>query len=432
LLRRLRRRGRLSPVVYSAHSRIHAPSNTGLPCALSHKEYALLRRIGTQAFGVRLPIISQGDDLAGIVADSLHNAIQTLSLSLRPTDVVGVTEALVAKAQGNFASIDDVAEDIRQKFPSGEVGLVFPICSRNRFVNILKGISRGVQKVHVLLQYPQDEVGNPVMRLEDVDRLFDTGKNVFSAAEFRKVLGVFDHPFTHIDYIALYERAGDNVDVHLSNDPRQILQLTKDVLVGEIHARERTKRRLIQAGARTVFTLSDVLSKPVRNSGFNPDYGILGSNLATTETLKLFPRDCDSFVANVRERILQQCGAAPEVLIYGDGAFKDPQAGIWELADPVVSPGYTEGLSGRPTEIKIKYVAENVFKGMSSEEKTAAVTEMIREKHKDKSKHIAGEGTTPRNYVDLLGSLCDLISGSGDKGTPVVLIQGYFDDYSSE
>ena len=391
-----------------------------------------MRHIGTQAFGIRLPIISQGDDLANIVANSLHNAIQAQSLILRPSDVVGITEALLAKTQGNFASIDDVAEDIRRKFPAGEVGLVFPICSRNRFVNILKGISRGAQKVHVLLQYPTDEVGNPVMRPEDMDRLFDTGKNFFSAAEFREIMGAFDHPFTGIDYIALYESAGGNVDVHLSNDARGILQLTKDVLVGEIHSRELTRRRLIQAGARTVFTLSDVLSKPVNNSGYNPEYGILGSNLSTTETLKLFPRDCDSFVAHVRDRIQQQCGVAPEVLIYGDGAFKDPQAGIWELADPVVSPAYTEGLIGRPTEIKIKYVAENVFKGMSSAEKTVAVTEMIREKRKNKSKAIASEGTTPRNYVDLLGSLCDLISGSGDKGTPVVLIQGYFDDYSSE
>jgi len=391
-----------------------------------------MRYIGTQAFGIRLPIISQGDDLAGIVVDSLRAALQAHSIRLRSTDVVGITEALLAKAQGNFASIDDVAEDIRRKFPAGIVGLVFPICSRNRFVNILKGISRGAQRVHVLLQYPQDEVGNPIMRMEDVDRLFDTGKNFFSAAEFRIARGEFDHPFTHIDYIALYENAGSNVDVYLSNDPRRILELTKDILVGEIHTRELTKRRLLQAGARTVFTLSDVLAKPVNNSGYNPDYGILGSNLSTVETLKLFPRDCDIFVEHVRDRIAQQCGVAPEVLIYGDGAFKDPQAGIWELADPVVSPGYTQGLVGRPSEIKIKYVAENVFKDMSSVEKTVAVTEMIREKHSNKSKQIASEGTTPRNYVDLLGSLCDLISGSGDKGTPVVLIQGYFDDYSSE
>ncbi|MDR0239254.1 MAG: coenzyme F420-0:L-glutamate ligase, partial [Deltaproteobacteria bacterium] len=325
-----------------------------------------------------------------------------------------------------------VAEDIRRKFPAGEVGLVFPICSRNRFVNILKGISSGAKKVHLLLQYPHDEVGNPIMRPEDVDRLFDTGKNFFSAEEFRKARGNFDHPFTGVDYIALYESAGDNVEVHFSNDPRRILQLTKDVLVGEIHTRELTKRRLIQAGAHTVFTLSDVLSEPINNSGYNPEYGILGSNLSTTETLKLFPRDCDIFVVHVRDKIAQQCGVAPEVLIYGDGAFKDPQAGIWELADPVVSPGYTEGLIGRPTEIKIKYVAENVFQGMSSEEKTTAVTAMLHEKHMNKSTHIASEGTTPRNYVDLLGSLCDLISGSGDKGTPVVLIQGYFDDYSSQ
>ncbi|MDR0466617.1 MAG: coenzyme F420-0:L-glutamate ligase [Deltaproteobacteria bacterium] len=391
-----------------------------------------MRHIGTQAFGIRLPIIVQGDDLAGIAADSLRNALKARSLTLRPTDVVGVTEAVLAKAQGNFASIDDVAEDIRRKFPSGELGLVFPICSRNRFLNILKGIARGVKKVHVLLQYPHDEVGNPVMPLEDIDRLADAGKNFFSAAEFKEIIGTYAHPFTDVDYIALYEGVGDNVSVHLSNDPRQMLRLTQNILVGEIHTRELTRRRLLHAGARTVFTLSDVLSEPVNNSGYNPEYGLLGSNLATTETLKLFPRDCDAFVALLRDKIAKRCGVEPEVFIYGDGAFKDPQAGIWELADPVVSPGYTKGLIGRPREIKIKYVAENVFKGMGSEEKTAAVTEMIREKNKDKSKQISGEGTTPRNYVDLLGSLCDLISGSGDKGTPLVLIQGYFDDYSSE
>ena len=391
-----------------------------------------MRSIGTQAFGIRLPIISRGDDLPGIVADSLHKAMRSQSLNLKTTDVVGITEALIAKAQGNFASIDDVAADIRGKFPGGEFGLVFPICSRNRFLNILKGISRGAKKVHVLLQYPNDEVGNPIMSPEDVDRLFDSGKNFFSAAEFKKIIGRYDHPFTGIDYIDLYEKAGDNLEIYLSNDPRRILELTKNVLVGEIHTRERTRRRLENAGATTVYTLSDVLSTPVGDSGFNPEYGILGSNLSTREQLKLFPRDCDSVVAEIRAKIAEKCGVTPEVFIYGDGAFKDPQAGIWELADPVVSPGFTEGLKGRPSEIKIKYVAENIFSGISGVEKTAAVTEMIRDKHKDKGKELPSEGTTPRNYVDLLGSLCDLISGSGDKGTPVVLVQGYFDDYSTE
>ena len=389
-----------------------------------------MRRIGTQAFGIRLPIIGQGDDLADIVAESLYSAMQPLALTLRPTDVVGVTEALLAKAQGNYASNDAIARDIRRKFPEGEVGLVFPICSRNRFLSILKGISRGAEKVYVLLQYPSDEVGNPIMRAENVDALFDSGKNFFSAEEFRKAAGEFAHPFTGLDYIALYQEAGDNIEIFLSNDPRRILELTGHILVGEIHSRMRTKERLLRAGAKSAYTLSDILSEPVDGSGYNPDYGLLGSNLSTNEELKLFPRDCARFVALVQEKVSARCGVAPEVLIYGDGAFKDPQAGIWELADPVVSPGYTAGLRGRPNEIKIKYIAENILKGMSNAEKGEAVKKMIREKNENTAAPCASEGTTPRNYVDLLGSLCDLISGSGDKGTPVVLIQGYFDDYS--
>jgi F420-0:Gamma-glutamyl ligase. len=391
-----------------------------------------MRRIGTQAFGIRLPIINRGDNLADIVVDSLMAAVETQSLHLKPTDVVGITEALLAKAQGNFATIDAIGEDIRQKFPDGVVGLVFPIFSRNRFLNILKGIARGAKKVYVLLQYPHDEVGNPLMRLEDSDKLFDTGKNFFPGDEFREIAGNFTHPFTSIDYISLYQNVGSNVEVHVSNDPRRILELTKHVLVGEIHCRMRTKERLQQAGAETVYTLSDILSKPINGSGFNPDFGVLGSNLSTEEELKLFPRDSEAFVNLVQEKIAARSGIAPQVMVYGDGAFKDPQAGIWELADPVVSPGYTRGLEGRPNEIKIKYVAENLFKGLSGEEKTVAISEMIREKRKDAEKYSINEGTTPRNYTDLLGSLCDLISGSGDKGTPVVLIQGYFDDYSCD
>ncbi len=389
-----------------------------------------MRRIGTQAFGIRLPIISQGDDLAGIVADSLHQALTTQRLTLRPNDVVGVTEALIAKSQGNFARVDHIAEDVRRKFPGGVVGVVFPICSRNRFLNILKGIARGAKKVYVLLQYPGDEVGNPIMSPEDVDLLHDSGENFFSAARFREITGAYGHPFTSLDYISIYQAAGPNIEVFLSNDPRRILELTKHVLVGEIHTRMLTKKRLLHAGAESVYTLCDILSQPVDGSGYNPQYGILGSNLSTNEDLKLFPRDCDAFVQLTREKIAQKCATAPEVLVYGDGAFKDPLAGIWELADPVVSPAYTDGLIGRPNEVKMKYVADTLFNGLSSAEKTAAVTELIR--NKASSKEISSEGTTPRNYVDLLGSLCDLISGSGDKGTPVVLIQGYFDDYSSQ
>lgn len=391
-----------------------------------------MRHIGTQAFGIRLPIISQGDDLSGIVADNLCDALQSGGLTLRPTDVVGITEALVAKAQGNYATLDHIAADIRRKFPQGTVGVVFPIFSRNRFVNILKGISRGADKVYVLLQYPGDEVGNPIMDPEDVDALMDSGRNFFSASEFRELTGHYRHPFTGLDYSALYEQAGDNIEVYISNDPRRILELTPEVLVAEIHTRDLTKKRLLKAGAKTVFTLCDVLSSPVNGSGFNPDYGVLGSNLSGDAELKLFPRACDDFVNEVRDKIAKKCGVAPEVLVYGDGAFKDPLAGIWELADPVVSPAYTDGLCGRPREIKIKLVADVHLKGMNGQEKTRAITDMIRAKNADKSSECTSEGTTPRNYTDLLGSLCDLISGSGDKGTPVVLIQGYFDDYSSE
>ncbi len=391
-----------------------------------------MRHIGTQAFGVRLPIISRGDDLAGIVADSLHNSLGSHRLVLRPTDVVGITEALVAKSQGNFAEVDHIAEDIRRKFPGGEVGVVFPIFSRNRFLNILKGISRGAKKVHLLLQYPCDEVGNPILNPEDVDMLHDTGETLFSATRFRELTGAYGHPFTGIDYISLYQEAGDNIEIYVSNDPRRILDLTGHVLVAEIHTRMLTKKRLLKAGADTVFTLCDILSQPVNGSGFNPEYGILGSNLAGDATLKLFPRDCEDFVFQVRDRIEKKCRIAPEVLIYGDGAFKDPLAGIWELADPVVSPAFTQGLVGRPTELKIKLVADTLCKHLSGAEKAAAITEMIRAKNSDKSRECTSAGTTPRNYVDLLGSLCDLISGSGDKGTPVVLIQGYFDDYSSQ
>ena len=390
-----------------------------------------MRRIGTQASGIRLPIISHGDDLAGIVAESLFEALRANALTLKETDVVGVTEALVAKSQGNFASIDHIAADIRKKFPDGVVGVVFPILSRNRFFSILKGISRGAKKVHLLLQFPCDEVGNPLMNPEEVDALLDSGKTMFTADEFRQARGEYTHPFTGVDYISLYQSAGDNIEIHVSNDPRSILNLTRNVLVAEIHTRMMTRNRLLKAGAETVYTLCNVLSEPVGDSGYNPQYGILGSNLSSGDILKLFPRDCEAFVNSVRDCIAKRCGVAPEVLIYGDGAFKDPLAGIWELADPVVSPAYTEGLKGRPREIKIKLVADTLGKHMDSAQKTAAITEMVREKNKDRDKGCVSEGTTPRNYVDLLGSLCDLISGSGDKGTPVVLIQGYFDDYSA-
>ena len=390
-----------------------------------------MRHVGTQAFGIRLPIISSGDNLADIVADSLYEMVRANNLTLRASDVVGVTEALVAKAQGNFATIDHIAEDIRGKFPDGEVGVVFPIGSRNRFLNILKGISRGAKKVHLLLQYPCDEVGNPIMDPEQIDKVGESGKNFFEADEFRALTGGYGHPFTGIDYISLYRSAGDNINIYLSDDPKRILDLTKNVLAAEIHNRMLTKKRLLRAGAASVFTLCEVLAESVSGSGFNPQYGVLGSNISSGETLKLFPRNCDDFIRDARQAIARRCMVEPEMLVYGDGAFKDPHAGIWELADPVVSPAYTKGLAGRPREIKIKLVADHLDSAMSGTEKTAAVADMIREKNQDKDRECSSEGTTPRNYADLLGSLCDLISGSGDKGTPVVLVQGYFDDFST-
>jgi F420-0:gamma-glutamyl ligase len=390
-----------------------------------------MRLTGTTARGVRLPIISQGDDLAQIVVDSVLDCCENEKVNLEDHDVIGITEAVVAQAQGNYADIQCVAEDIRHKFPGGVVGLVFPIFSRNRFFNILKGIAAGAEKVYVLMQCPSDEVGNPIMDLNMIDDFEnELGKGPIPGKRFQEMTNHFRHPFTEMDYISLYESVGDNVKVYVSNDPRDILKLTEEVLVCEIHSRMRTKARLEKAGAKTVFTLSDVLSAPVGGSGYNAQYGVLGSNLATENKLKLFPRDCETFVRQLRAMFLEKTGKNLEILVYGDGAFKDPVCGIWELADPVVSPAFTEKLGGQPNEIKLKYVAENVFSHLSGEDKTKAVYDMIKAKQQDKK--VYSEGTTPRKYADLLGSLCDLMSGSGDKGTPVILIQGYFDNYAAE
>ncbi|MDR1689813.1 MAG: coenzyme F420-0:L-glutamate ligase [Clostridiales bacterium] len=386
-----------------------------------------MRFIGTRAQGVRLPIINEGDNLAEIVAQSVVNACEAENFTLKDTDVIGITEAIVARAQGNYATIYDIAEDISQKFGNDEIGLVFPIMSRNRFLNILKGIAKGAKKVYVLLKYPNDEVGNPIIGYENYADSDISG--LIGGVEFKQKSNGFTHPFTGIDYIGLYENAAPNISVYLSDNAADILKLTKNVLVCEIHSRFLTQKRLLKLGAQKVFTLSDILSSPVGTSGYNPDYGVLGSNLANDEKLKLFPKDCNLFVKSVREKFIEKTNAAPEILVYGDGAFKDPAAGIWELADPVVSPAHTERLSGRPDEIKLKYVADNMLGSLSPEEKQEAVTKVIKEKRTYEN---LSEGTTPRIYADLLGSLCDLVSGSGDKGTPVVLIQGYFDDYSAE
>ena len=393
-----------------------------------------MRTIGTRAYGIRLPIISTGDDLVSVTAECLAEAVKSEGLTLDKNDVVGITEAIVAKSQGNYATVADIAADVNQKFGGEKVeaGIVFPILSRNRFLSILKGISLGVSKLTVLLNYPSDEVGNPIIDPEVFYEIGGGMNDPIPADEFKKISDGYRHPFTNVDYISLYENVGNNIEVYLSKDPRDILKFTKNVIVGEIHRRFVTKRRLIKAGAENVFTLSDILSAPVGGGGYNEDYGVLGSNVMNETQLKLFPRDCKNFIEKFREKIEEKSGTAPEILIYGDGAFKDPTAGIWELADPVVSPACTERLNGTPNELKIKYVAESMFGDLTGDKKQEAITRMIKEKADIGGDADMSLGTTPRKYSDLIGSLCDLLSGSGDKGTPVILIKGYFDNYAEE
>ena len=387
-----------------------------------------MRLVGTTAMGIRLPIISPGDDLLSIVADHIMQVTKDAPLTC--DDIVAVTEALVAKYENNFVSEEDIGADVRAKFGDTEVGLVYPMFSRNRFFRILKGISKGTRKLHVLLSFPHDEVGNPIMDISRLDEISDAlPKRMVSAAEFKTVAGDFVHPFTGIDYLELYKEAGNNIEIYLSNDPRDILKLTPNVLVGEIHNRFFTQSRLQKAGAKAVYTLSDIMNKSINGSGFNSQYGVLGSNLSGDGELKLFPNNALAFVEKLQALLKQKTGIGPEVMVYGDGAFKDPVCGIWELADPVVSPGHTPRLTGRPDEIKIKMVADTVGKGLSREEQRAAITQMI--KSKADNPDVFRDGTTPRVYADLLGSLCDLVGGSGDKGTPVVLVRGYFDDYTA-
>ncbi|MCL2420985.1 MAG: coenzyme F420-0:L-glutamate ligase [Defluviitaleaceae bacterium] len=394
-----------------------------------------MRYIGTQAKGIRLPIINKGAPLAKIVADYVTVTADVGGFSICENDVVGIKEAVVAKAQGNYATMDQLSADVRQKYPGGKVGVVFPILSRNRFFNILKGIIQGADEVFILLSYPSDEVGNPIMDIEQIDEITDRLKTLppgpIPAKEFREIAGDFTHPFTNMDYISLYESLG--AKVYLSADPRDILQLTSHVLAADIHTRFLTKSRLQKAGAKTIYTLSDILSKPVGGSGFNPEYGVLGSNISTDDRLKLFPRECDAFIEDVQNEFEARVGVRPQVMVYGDGAFKDPMCGIWELADPVVSPAYTSGLEGQPNEIKFKMIADTRLADLEGEDQEEAIKEIIRQKAEaanDGKPSYDQEGTTPRRYTDLLGSLCDLISGSGDKGTPVVLVQGYFDSYA--
>ena len=395
------------------------------------------RLIGTISRGVRAPIIREGDDLAKIVVDSVIDAAASsrYGFEIQDKDIVAVTEAVVARAQGNYASIDNIAADVKEKFGDEAVGVIFPILSRNRFSICLKGIARGAKKITLMLSYPSDEVGNHLVSLDALDEKgINPYTDVLTEAQYRQAFGRVEHPFTGVDYIEYYKELiqgeGAEVEIILGNNAQDILPYAKDVLTCDIHTRARSKRLLLQNGARTALGLDDIMTKPVGGSGFNPTYGLLGSNKATEETVKLFPRDCEAFVKAVQDELLAKTGKHIEVMVYGDGAFKDPVGKIWELADPVVSPAYTSGLEGTPNELKLKYLADNEFANLSGQALREAIEKAIETKDKNLKGTMATQGTTPRRLTDLIGSLCDLTSGSGDKGTPVVWIQGYFTNYA--
>lgn len=389
---------------------------------------------GTKATGIKGPIIRPGDNLAEIVADSIAKAIDCGELSsLRNKDIVAITESVVAKAQGNFASLDKIGEDLMQKYPSQkEIGIVFPILSRNRFSKILEAIAKPFEKVYILLSYPSDEVGNHLIALDKFYESEIGRDNVYTAKELYEKFGSLNHEITGVDYVKLYESICEGkAEIIFSNDPKAILSYTQNVLACDIHTRMWTKKRLSELGA-TVYGLDDIMTKSMDGSGYNPDYGLLGSNMSSDTNLKLFPRDCEAFVTQVQDLLKEKFGVCTEVLVYGDGAYKDPRSKIWELADPVVSPGFTEGLAGSPNEIKFKYIADNVLANLSQEEAQSKLKEMIGQKTEETTKQGNNSlGTTPRDYASLIGSLSDLTSGSGDKGTFMVVIQDYFSNYAN-
>lgn len=399
------------------------------------RDFFMERLVGTVSRGVRAPIIREGDNLVQIVVDSVLAAGQSEGFSFHDRDVVAVTEAVVARAQGNYAHINDIAADVKAKLGGETIGVIFPILSRNRFSVCLKGIARGAKKVVLMLSFPADEVGN---HLIDEDLLDEKGVNpwsdVLTEEKYRELFGRVLHPFTGVDYIEFYSElireSGTEVEIILSNNPKTILDYTDKVLCCDIHTRNRTKRILKKAGASVVLGLDDIMTESVNGSGFNPNYGLLGSNKATEETVKLFPKDCDVFVSEVAALMKEKTGKNIEVMVYGDGAFKDPVGKIWELADPVVSPAYTPGLEGTPNEVKLKYLADNNFASLSGDALKEAISDYIRNKDADLKGQMVSQGTTPRRLTDLIGSLADLTSGSGDKGTPIILIQGYFDNYT--
>ena len=395
------------------------------------------RMFGTVSRGVRAPIIRNGDNIVDIVTESVLEASRIEEVPFRDRDIVAMTEAVVARAQGNYATVDDIATDIKNKFGGETVGVIFPILSRNRFAICLRGIAKGAKKVVLMLSYPSDEVGNHLVSMEAVDEKdVNPYRDVLTLAQYRELFGYEKHTFTGVDYVAYYEslirECGAEAEIIFANNAKAILPYTKNVLCCDIHTRARTKRILKAAGAEIVLGLDEILNAPVNGSGFNADYGLLGSNKATEDQVKLFPRDCQPVVDAIQKKLLEATGKHVEVMVYGDGAFKDPVGKIWELADPVVAPAYTKGLEGTPNELKLKYLADNDFSNLEGEELKAAIKAKIHEKDDNLVGQMISEGTTPRRLTDLIGSLCDLTSGSGDKGTPIIWIQGYFDNYTAE
>ncbi len=396
----------------------------------------MARLVGTVSRGIRCPIIREGDNLAEIVTDSVLKAAESDGFEINDKDVISITESIVARAQGNYASVNDIAKDVKAKLGGETIGVIFPILSRNRFAICLKGIAMGAKKVVLMLSYPSDEVGNELVSLDKLDEAgINPYSDVLSESKYRELFGENKHEFTGVDYVKYYgdliRECGAEAEIIFANQPKAILNYADCVLTCDIHTRARTKRILKAAGAKVVLGLDEILNAPVDGSGCNESYGLLGSNKSTEEKIKLFPRDCHSLVFDIQERVLKATGKHVEVMVYGDGAFKDPKGKIWELADPVVSPAYTNGLVGTPNELKLKYLADNDFSELSGDALKDAISDSIRKKDANLVGQMASEGTTPRQLTDLIGSLCDLTSGSGDKGTPVVLVQGYFDNYTN-
>ena len=395
------------------------------------------RRVGTVSRGIRCSIIRQGDDLSTIVTESVLQAAESEGFELRDRDVIAVTESVVARSQGNYCSVSDIAEDVKKKLGGETIGVIFPILSRNRFAICLRGIAMGAKKVVLMLSYPSDEVGNELVSLDKIDEAgINPYSDVLTLEKYRELFGVNPHEFTGVDYVEYYQElirsCGAECEIIFANQPAAILEYADHILNCDIHTRRRTKRILLSAGAKVVCSLDEIMNAPVNGSGCNELYGLLGSNKSTEDKVKLFPRDSSELVHSIQAKVLKATGRHVEVMIYGDGAFKDPQGKIWELADPVVSPFFTEGLIGTPNELKLKYLADNDFKHLSGEALREAISESIRRKDADLKGNMASQGTTPRQLTDLIGSLCDLTSGSGDKGTPVVLVQGYFDNYTND